>query len=153
MIDEEGRAIDYESVKIDSNVQFSAAMPMIRVLEVTGNDRDAGALKAAAKDFLHRHLLITPLWRPPYAAIIARTHLWESDMDKALAELEILPGAYMRDWWYLRRRPEFQVLQGHPRFEAVMERLQSQADADRARLETLGDNLPACVANMRTIIK
>lgn len=97
IINDEGRAIDYENLKIDSTVQFSAAMPMIRLLEVTGHDGDANALKAASRDFLLRHLMITPLWRPPYAATIARTHLWESDMDKALDELESVPGAYMRD--------------------------------------------------------
>ncbi len=59
----------------------------------------------------------------------------------------------MRDAWYLNRIADFQGLHGQSRFQAVIDALQLQTNADRTRLETLGDNLPACVANMRTIIK
>jgi hypothetical protein len=55
--------------------------------------------------------------------------------------------------WYLPRTADFQTLLGHPRFEALVATVRSRAQADRQRIEILGDDLPPCVTNMRARIR
>ena len=120
------------------------------VFELSKQTDRANALKAVVQEFLPKQLEIKPGFAPAVAALTAQTHLWRGDIDRALSDLESVPGAYMRHAWYLSRDPGLESLHGHPQFEAVVDAIQKRIDSDRAELEKLGDNLPPCVTNMRT---
>jgi hypothetical protein len=84
---------------------------------------------------------------------LAQAQLWQGETEKALSELETIPGAQMRHAWYVERAPAFEELRDHPRFKLIVERVNTWAAETRARLEAFGDDLPPCVANMRPMTR
>ena len=110
-------------------------------------------MKAAIPEVLSREIEKVPDFRPSYAPMIAKTHLWQDNLDSALTELETMPGVYKRHAWYIARDPAFERLHDNPRFEAVVSALQADFDGDRDKILKLGDELPPCVSNMRPSLK
>ena len=84
---------------------------------------------------------------------LAQAQLWQGEPEKALSELETIPGAQMRHAWYVERAPAFEELRDHARFKSIVERVNAWTAEVRERLEALGDDLPPCVANMRTMVR
>jgi len=126
-----------------------ATVAVLRFENLTGDTGSAGAVKDALSAFLPRQILEKPSYQPAIAHTLVRAHLWRGEVDKAMDELETIPGAYLRHAWYLERTPGFQESYDHPGFKAVVDAVQSQIVADRTRLEALGENLAPCVSNMR----
>jgi len=147
------KSIDYANVHIDSPDSMSAAIPLVRVHNLLGDSDRANAVITASIAFLQRQLAATPNWRPALADKLAQARLWQGELGKALDELETIPGAHMRHAWYLERAPAYEVLRDHPRFKSIVERVDSWTAESRERLEAFGDDLPPCVANMRTMIR
>ena len=141
------------SGKVDDSLEVAAAIYLVRVYEITGDSERAHELKAAAPEILSRRLTAAPGFRPSFATVLAEMHLWQDDVDGALTELETMPGVYKRHAWYIGRDPAFERLRGNPRFEAVVDAIQSQFDSDRQQILKLGDDLPPCVSNMRTNVR
>jgi hypothetical protein len=146
-------SIDYATIYIDSPGSMSAAIPLVRVYDLIGDSYRADALKTASIAFIQRQLADTPSWRPAMADKLAQARLWQGELEKALDELETIPGAHMRHAWYLERAPAYEVLRDHPRFKLIVERVNTWAAETRARLEAFGDDLSPCVANMRPITR
>jgi len=137
------------SGKINDMPEVAAAVVLVRVYEMTGQLDRADALKAEVQEFLPHEVEVRPRMAPTVANLTAQTRLWRGDIDRALSDLESVPGAYMRHAWYLSRDPGLESLHGHPRFEAVVDAIQKRIDSDRAELEKSGDNLPPCITNQR----
>jgi hypothetical protein len=138
---------------IDSPLSLVAAFSLIRILELTGDTDRAIASKDASIAFVQRRTATTRVFASTHPEMLARTYLWQGEREKALAALETIPGAHMRHAWYLERAPVFQELHDLPRFKAVVDAVKSSAAEYRDQLAAFGDDLPPCVANMRTMTR
>lgn len=137
--------IEYKDGYIRSRTAALIAAPLAELNLAVGNQARATKLIDGAIAYFEREVANGSVWRASNAWAYAATLNQSGELTRALAELELVPVAYLRNSWYISRAPLFGGLRDHEKFEIIASDIADRIRQQRENVASIPDSLPPCV--------